>query len=442
MTKDDFENQLAWLQANLDAEREVRAAAEAERNKAVEVIREICQAFIPDELDEILRENKTAIERWNPLDYRHFILTKGMARMHRLELLSSGHPADELTRTQAEIEQLREELAAAQDLRDQLARAQALCAEAQAQIAARDEELARLRTEVTQLRAERSAERSRRSLTRARESTAEVFGTGAACCAPTLHSPESSTPEWFAQWQASEEFERDSALIRVMGYQGFCLRKSVETALVKAGVITLGSGAVQRLFTRVKERGLVEESEPQTETGMGRSPFLLRLTERGREAFRLLFGQEAVESEYDRLLARHKSDEHVLLNIQTRDALLEYGAEVVDLYPQPVSPPTGGLFDVDLVAVFPDQPPLYVEAERGGAKNRSQRDQKWANYRLVTGDFYIVVPNKKVQAQIITEITTWAYQTRNRLTLHVCNLSLLGKEGVPLWQFEREMGSQ
>jgi hypothetical protein len=421
MTKDEFETQLAWLQANLDAEREVRQAAEAERNKALEFIREICRAFIPDDLDRILRESKIEVERWNPLDCKNFILTKGMARLRRLELLSSGDLSGELPRAQAEIGRLQDELKTVQDLRDQLAHAQVMCAEAQAQITARDEELSRLRNEVTRLQTE---------LVKARESTID-----------RLPLPDSPAPDWFVQWQASREFEQDAALVRVVGYQGFCLRKSAETALVEAGVIPADNRAgIQRLFTRVKEQGLVEESVPQTETGIGRAPFLLRLTERGREAFRLLFGREAVESEYDRLLVRHKSDEHVLLNIQARDVLLEYGAEAVDLYPQPVRLPSGGTFDVDLVAIFPDQPPLYVEAERGGKKKSEERDRKWANYRLVTGDFYIVVPNKKAQAQIVTEITTWAYQARTRLTLHVCNLSLLGKEGGPLWQFEREIG--
>jgi len=443
MTQDEFDIQLAWLQANLDAERNVRRAAEDERNKAVEFVREICRAFIPEDLDRILRENKIEVERWNPLAYKEFILSKGMARLRRLELLSSGDVTGELARAQAEVKRLQDELEAVQELRDQLAQAQAMYAETQAQITARDAELSELRTEVARLQAE---------LTKARESTIEK-----------PPQPDSPAPDWFVQWQASSEFKQDMALIRVMGYQGFCLRKSIEDSLIKTGMVTASGGTMHRLFTRAKEQGLVEESAPQTETGAGRAPFLLWLTERGREAFRLLFGQEAVESEYDRLLARHKSDEHVLLNIQARDALLEYGAETVDLYPQPVRLPAGGpfdssfafaqdapfafaqdaaqgrTFDIDLVAIFPGQPPLYVEAERGGAKNKAQRDQKWANYRLVTGDFYIVVPNKKVQAQIITEITTWAYQSRTRLTLHVCNLSLL-KEGGPLWQFEREMG--
>jgi len=422
MTGADLESQLAWLQANLDAEREIRLAAEAERNKALELIREICQAFIPDDLDRVLRENKIEVERWNPLEYKSFILQRGMARIRRLELLSQDDLADELTRAHAEIRHLQDKVGVMQDLRDALARLQTAYSETQAQVATRDAELAKLRSEVTRLKAE---------LTKVKASVTKV---------PVDSSPSSKPEvEWFNQWRESSEFERDAALIKAMGYHGFCLRKSIEAALVKNGVITAGSGAIQRLFTRVKEKwGLTEEFKPRTETGTGRAPFLLRLTERGREAFRLLSGQEAVESEYDRLLARHKSDEHLLLNVQARDAFLECGAEAVDLYPQPVQLPSGGTFDVDLVVIFPGQSPLYVEVERGGAKNKRQRDQKWANYRQVTSDFYIVVPNKKVQSQIVTEITTWAYQSRIHLTLHVCNLSQLGKGS--LWHFEREMG--
>jgi hypothetical protein len=429
MTRADWENQRAWLRANLDAERDVRAAAEEERNTALQFISEICQAFIPEELDQVLREHKIEVERWNPLDYRTFIITQGIARIRRLQMLSQGNPstgsgqvlADDLARARAEIERLQGEV---RELRDELAHVQAACNEAQAQVTARDDELAGLRDEVTRLRAELPKVGERESATAIQRDDL---------------APESESAAWFDRWRASRAHSLDAALIRVMGYRGFCLRKSIEMALVEEGVITPGSGAVQRLFTRVKEWGLIEEFEPRTEW-IGRAPYLLRLTDRGCEAFCLLFDQGAVESEYDRLLARHKSDEHALLNIQTRDALLEHGAEVVDLYPRPVTLPSGGTFDVDLVAIFPDQSPLYVEAERGGLKNRQRRDRKWANYRQVTGDFYIVVPNKKVQAQIITEITLWAGQSRASLTLHVCNLSLLGKKGAALWHFERTIG--
>ncbi len=139
-----------------------------------------------------------------------------------------------------------------------------------------------------------------------------------------------------------------------------------------------------------------------------------------------------MESEYDRLLARHKSAEHVLLNLETRDVLLAAGAESVDLYPRPVPLPNGGTFDVDLVAVC-DGKPLYVEAERFGGK--SDRSRKWRNYALVTKELYVVTPNKKAKSAIISELSLWAYQHPDQaagVTLHVCQLSDF--DGEALWQ--------
>jgi hypothetical protein len=139
-----------------------------------------------------------------------------------------------------------------------------------------------------------------------------------------------------------------------------------------------------------------------------------------------------VESEYDRLLARHKSAEHVLLNLQARDALRAGGAESVDLYPHPVSLPNGGTFDVDMVAVFGGKP-LYVEAERGSAPKK--RPQKWTNYAAVTKDFYIVVPNTKAKSRLISETDRWACENpaaAQGVTRHVCLLPDF--DGQTLWQ--------
>jgi len=215
--------------------------------------------------------------------------------------------------------------------------------------------------------------------------------------------------------------------------RGFCLRADVAAATG----IDVSSGTAHRTFERLREQGVIEEERPKVES-VGQTPYLLRLTERGRETFRALFDQEPVESEYDRLLARHKNAEHVLLNLETRDALLAAGAESVDLYPRPVPLPNGGTFDVDLVAVFGGKP-LYVEAERFGSK--SNRSRKWANYATVTEDFYVVAPNKRAKSAIISELSLWAYQHPDQaagVTLHVCQLS--GFDGETLWQTVKVLG--
>jgi hypothetical protein len=194
---------------------------------------------------------------------------------------------------------------------------------------------------------------------------------------------------------------------------------------------------VRQTFDSLKGLGLLEEERPRVES-VGQTPYLLRLTARGREVYRALFGEEPAESEYDRLLARHKSAEHVLLNLRARDVLLAAGAESVDLYPRPVGLPNGGTFDVDLVAVL-DGKPLYVEAERGGGKK--VRTQKWANYAAVTKDFYVVVPNAKAKSAVLSEVSLWAYRGDGAaagVTLHLCQLSAF--DGRTLWQMVTPLG--
>jgi hypothetical protein len=111
----------------------------------------------------------------------------------------------------------------------------------------------------------------------------------------------------------------------------------------------------------------------------GRTSHFYWLTDKGREAFQLLFGEEAVESEYHRLKACHKSPEHIALNLQARDVFVARGA-IVDLYPRPVqtAPGIGGEEEIyhapGLIVVFPAEGrPLYVECERGTSRKQDKK---------------------------------------------------------------------
>jgi hypothetical protein len=244
------------------------------------------------------------------------------------------------------------------------------------------------------------------------------------------------TDDDLAAWQASAAFGRDREALHAIGRHGFCLRADVAGAL---GIADATSGTARQVFHALKSLGLLEEQRPRMES-VGQTPYLLRLTPRGQEVYRALFDEEATESEYDRLLSRHKSAEHVLLNLQARDVLLQAGAESVDLYPRPVRLAGGGTFDVDLVAVL-DGKPLYVEAERGGSKK--VRTQKWANYAGVTKDFYVVVPNTKAKSTLFSEVSLWAYgdgAQAQGVTLHLCQLSAF--DGRTLWQTVRPLGGR
>jgi len=410
MPGDDFlRAQLRQAQDALATAERLRQAAEAEYRAAADKLCEIARTLLPTEWNALRREHPDATS-WPPSRLGDWIIETGRRKLNRLELLTAGGDlAAEVETLTAERDQLRAQLRQAQD---ELAALRADHSTLREQVAARDAELARLRDEVVRLRE-----------------------------APREPLPTATTPgpaaDWLAEWQAaSDDFEHDKAALRAIGVRGFCLRLDIARTI---GFRDASSGAARRVFESLREHGLIEENRPKVE-GVGRTPYLLRLTERGREAFRALFGEEPVESEYDRLLARHKSPEHVLLNLQARDVLLAAGAESVDLYPRPVPLPNGGTFDVDIVAVF-DGKPLYVEAERAVRGGKGDRTHKWNNYATVTRDFYVVVPNKRSKTVVVSEISRWAYENPERaagVTLHLCQLS--GFDGKTLWQVVRRLG--
>ena len=221
-----------------------------------------------------------------------------------------------------------------------------------------------------------------------------------------------------------------------MGFQGVCLYQSIERALESDG--TIGTRTARRALDRLQRRKLVEQKAPETEA-RGKAAHFYWLTGKGRQAFRLLFGKEAVESEYHRLKARHKGDEHIALNLQARDVFVARGA-TVNLYPERVVIQGELYHDPDLVVVFPGQDrPLYVECERGTSTRT--RDSKWEHYATVTSDFYFVVPNSKVQSGILSEVTEWVIRTQQPTTIivHICNLSALTSDQATLWHVEKPL---
>ena len=405
--------QLGQLQAALKTTQTMRDAAEDQYRSALKWLHDVAEALLPVEWNELLREKPDA-DKWGPDELGAWIVKVGQAKLNRLGLMAGGDIGAELEALQAEVAQLTERLGQVQD---DLAVRDADLQAATDQLSARDAELAQLRHDVVALR-------DREAVT--------VGG----------HTVETATGEVLDDTPAAPadgprtvtvDLDRDTRALQAIGAQGLCLRTDVATAV---GIGDASSGSARRMFDRLREAGLIEETRPKVEA-KGRTPYLIRLTEKGQQEYHRLFSQAPVESIYDRLLARPKSAEHVMLNFQARDALLAAGADTVDLYPRPVGLSGGGTFDVDIVAVF-DGKPIYVEAERG-AKNR--REFKWDNYARVTKDFYVIVPNKKVRRKVISELDLWAYRNDEKahgVTLRVCQLSEWS--GGDLWTFNRKYG--
>lgn len=404
--------QLIQAEAALRASERLKDTAEEAYGEVKDQLLRVVRTILATEWNNLLTEDPHAHKRSHE-EIADWIIEKTRARMNRLRWAADPKVAERMEGVAKENRSLKTQLA---ETKNALATLQAKYEDVIRRGQAKDAELARLRDDVVSLREQVTVLREARHPARVKPST----GDG---------SDSNEAPEWLSEWQDSDTYQMDRDALRVIGLRGLSLRADVAKATF---LDSSTSGTARRLFDRLGDLGVIEEERPRGEIGGG-TPYLLRLTERGKKTFRLLFGDEPVESEYDRLMTRHKSPEHVLLNMKARDALLDAGAESVDMYPRPVTLPDGGRLDVDLVAVF-DGEPLYIEAER--SRSNAVREAKWTNLASIAEDLYVVVPNKKVKSAIISEITKWAYNDRSRaagVVLHVCCLSTDGE----LWEYRR-----
>lgn len=288
------------------------------------------------------------------------------ARFNYLEFMARTSSPEALQETQHEIERLQAEN---RDLRQQsgrLAAVEAELARVQKTIKARDLELAGLRREeellqeeVARLRDEVEWLRGEMSRTHEPVSAVSVTAPSAASAVvASLTVPLSdgadvtARPKWFEVWQGSRGFDSEEAVVRTRGLPGLCLRPSLVGALVGKGFVGDGT-TVWRALKRLQDRGLVEQKVPETEA-RGKAAHFYWLSDKGRQAFQLLYGQEPVESEYHLLKARHKGHEHIALNLQARDVFVAREA-TVDLYPWRVVIQGEFYHDPDLVLVFPGE---------------------------------------------------------------------------------------
>ena len=222
-----------------------------------------------------------------------------------------------------------------------------------------------------------------------------------------------SEPDWMQDWRSGRTFSKESTAIILMGETGKCLRPSLIELLAKKLNLTLPNGSLPETFNRLinfdSNGGLVEVLEVFQQTGAstgGNHPDLLRLTERGRVAYQYLAGYQALENEYDRLIRKHKSPEHTVLNIQAAEALIEFGDyEVIEQAPD-IQLPDGSVFIPDLVARHRRTgETIFVEVERDTGKNRGTRVVKWKNVLNATnGNIFVICDNISCERAIQTEI--------------------------------------
>ena len=224
------------------------------------------------------------------------------------------------------------------------------------------------------------------------------------------------------------------ALIEVLG-EGIACRRTETIRILENRGFGAASTIERRIGNAIDELGLIDTKQPKAEIS-GRATHLLRLTGLGLAVAKAILGRNPSRPLLDRLMARHKSLEHTLLNLEAANLLRAIGG-TVNLFPLPVKLPNGSTLDVDLLWRYEGQT-RYVECERDTYKNRRQRQDKWHNLYQVTKNFWIVVPNPSAQKKLQSELVNWAVSDGYRFNLHLTNLAR-ATVGNP-WLYERRTG--
>ncbi len=241
-------------------------------------------------------------------------------------------------------------------------------------------------------------------------------------------------PDWMKEWRSSRTFTKEASAIILMGETGKCLRPSLVDLLAKKLNLSPSNSSLSETFNRLinfdVNGGMVELLNVFEQSGAstgGNHPDVLRLTERGQVAYQLVTGKVPVGNEYERLVRRHKSPEHTLLNIQAAEALVEMGGYRIAEQAPDIHLQDGSLFIPDLVAVDPSSGEMiFVEVERDVNKDRRSRVRKWKNVLNATnGNIYVICDNVGCERAIQLEINEALGEAR--FNSHLTNINSLRK---------------
>ena len=146
----------------------------------------------------------------------------------------------------------------------------------------------------------------------------------------------------------------------------------------------------------------------------GNGSNLLRALYSGRgEAFALFTGETPSADLFPDLLKRHKTPEHTTLCLLARRVLMRFG-HVVDLAIEPIRLDSDRVAYPDLRSTSPENEVMYWECETGKVqRSPDERNAKWAAHcELNHNHFYVFVPTKEAQQNVMSEINLWLDEHR------------------------------
>ncbi len=315
------------LECMLEAERHLRASAEKQASAARTALDDIAARFCAVELDALQRERKTEVQGWTPNQLGEFISQHLARRIGRIEV---GDRLDDLYEAaQKQVD----------DLQRQLRDEKRTTEQQRGRIRQLEQQLDAAKKDLAAARRQTAKPKSQPTPSQAQSAPAQTT-----IPIRVVQSPGT----WFGEWQAHNHYERSRDLLRLIGESGVCQRATLQDQANALWGITSRNAMIDAV-NLLEGHSLVEILSPQSGRP-GRPAQLLRLTERGRESFLLLFDKDPAPSELDELLKRHKSPEHTALNLEAAEALRTRLNAVVDLYPQVIALDGGRQFAPDLVA--------------------------------------------------------------------------------------------
>jgi hypothetical protein len=444
-----YKIQLKWAADNFDAEHRMRLAAEQRAAGARGLLMDVVVHLLASELDDVRKQEDVAL--WTDAQLVLWMKDQLSRQLRQLRAVAGAgaqrrfeQAAQEIRRLQADNAQLNEEVRASaqravgyeialSELRQQNERLQQALADAR-------DDLDRARSQ-----AARQAVPSPPPPPPVISDMPSV-DEPVVSAVPTRPASSTSAPDWYDAWRSAmttSAFERQQRIIETIGRGEAFFRAEIVAALNAADLLRddpdRPSGTLHRLFAALSEHALIAEIDGGYGASVARP---IVLTERGREAYRLLTGQTLPESLYQRLLKRHKTVEHTVLNLMARQVLHRFAYTAIDLFPAVLRTAQGAAVIPDLTAVSPEGERLLIECERL-AKHRTpaERRNKWGDLaELTQGQLHVIVPGNHQQRDLITEISQWLMETgTKRARLSICQYAqALKPEAVRLWTYTTE----
>jgi hypothetical protein len=215
-------------------------------------------------------------------------------------------------------------------------------------------------------------------------------------------------------------------VILVAGGTGLVWRMDIAEQLAQWWDVETSSGSVSRAFGRVKDLGLIKLIRPDRDVKNWRPGYLIGLTEQGRDAYQFLRGEAPAMSQLAELARRHKTPEHVALNLKIAEVLWHAGYDV-DIFPDVVPVGDSKVYYPDLQAELAGEM-IYVECERAIEDKKPQAmTKKLALYHAATdAGFYFATPTESERESLITMLSEM--EEHRAMPLHTTSIEYLETE--------------